>query len=184
VVDLRPEDDFARAHVPGTLSIGVSSRRFNSHIGWFVDYNRPFYFIAPAAQAVPDILAALRAIGVDDIPGYFLPDVVTQGAVASLPRITTPELAQRMQGSDLLLLDVRGRAEYAEGHIDGALNIPMGHIPQRLDTIPHDRPVITYCASGYRSQAAASLLRARGYDNVTNLHADQAEWVGLLPVRA
>jgi hydroxyacylglutathione hydrolase len=66
-------------------------------------------------------------------------------------------------------------------HISGALNIPVGHLPRRLAEIPRDKPLVVYCASGYRSQVAASWLRAHGYAQVTNLPSGKASWSAQLP---
>ena len=82
-----------------------------------------------------------------------------------------------------MIVDVRGRSEYRDEHIDGAHNIPLGFLPQHLDRIPHDHTVVVQCASGYRSQIAASLLHARGFNNVVNLNDDQATWRKLLTTK-
>lgn len=182
VVDLRDADAYAQAHVPGTVSIPATSASFTTHIGWLVDYSQPFYFIVPDADALPGVLAALRAIGIDEIGGYFLPDVVMQGAADGLPRLNVPELAQRIRANGLVIVDVRGRSEYAKQHISGALNIPVGHIPRRLNEIPRDCTVITQCATGYRSQIAASLLRSYGYNNVMSLDDSEQAWARALAV--
>ncbi|MEZ4732126.1 MAG: rhodanese-like domain-containing protein [Caldilineaceae bacterium] len=65
-----------------------------------------------------------------------------------------------------LLIDVREESEYAEGHISGAINIPIRTLAQNLDKIPTDQPVMVYCASGHRAGMATSALHALGYGNV------------------
>jgi rhodanese-related sulfurtransferase len=67
------------------------------------------------------------------------------------------------------LLDVRSPEEYSAGHIDGAVNIPVGELSQRLGELPRDRGVVVYCQSGMRSARAASVLREAGFSNVHNL---------------
>lgn len=62
------------------------------------------------------------------------------------------------------LLDVRTAQEFAAGHLDGAVNIPVDQVEARLPEIPRDRPVVVYCRSGARSRNAASVLRRSGYD--------------------
>lgn len=69
-----------------------------------------------------------------------------------------------------LVIDVRSPEEYAEGHLQGAINIPHGEIGERLDEVgPSERDVIVYCASGVRSSWAASTLRDAGYTHVHDL---------------
>jgi adenylyltransferase/sulfurtransferase len=65
-------------------------------------------------------------------------------------------------GTSFFLLDCREPSEYQTAHIDGATLIPMREIPQKLDTIPKDQPVVVYCHSGMRSFSAASWLKRQG----------------------
>ncbi len=70
------------------------------------------------------------------------------------------------------LLDVRTEGEFAAGHLEGALNVPVHELPASLKKVgPKDRPVVVYCASGARSAVAARLLRANGWKSVRNLGA-------------
>lgn len=182
VIDLRDEDTFAAGHVPGTVNIPDTSSKFSTYVGWLVDYDAPLYFIAPAQEKVNTIITALRAIGIDHTPGYFLPETIVPIATEQLTRIQVPELAERQKQNKLVVLDVRGKSEYENQHIADALHMPLGYIPQRLDKIPHDRTIVTQCASGYRSAIAASLLRKYGYTDVVNLDADEVDWAEALPV--
>ena len=71
--------------------------------------------------------------------------------------------------ADHLLIDVRTPQEFASGHIDGAINIPLDQIGRRLSEIPKDRQVVLYCRSGNRSNQAAGLLKSAGYNNILDL---------------
>ena len=178
VIDLRAAEEYRQASLPGTLNIPSVGGNFITYIGWFVDYNHPLYLILPDVAALGEILTALRAIGVDNVAGYAGPDVLADVAAESnvMPVINAQELAARQPQNGLMIVDVRGRNEYREEHIVGAHNIPLGYLPQQLDQLPHDHTIVVQCASGYRSQIAASLLRAKGFDNVVNLQADRAQW--------
>ena len=178
VLDLRDRQAFAAAHVPGTLNIPADDNGFVTYAGWFVDYNAPLYFIAPADRA-PAILDGLRSIGVDNVPTWFAPDVVS-GATESLPLIDAPSLAARLPQNGIMVLDVRGKTEHHERRIAGARNIPLGYLPRHLDDLPRDRAIVTHCASGFRSQIAASLLRRHGFDQVMNLDAGTEAWAAAL----
>ena len=68
-----------------------------------------------------------------------------------------------------MLLDVRSAAEFRPGHLPGALNIPHTELRQRLGEIPRDRPLLVYCASGFRSYLALRLLRQSGWPDVRSL---------------
>lgn len=180
VVDLRPRAAYAQAHVPGVLSVPADNNTFSTYVGWLVNYQRPLYLLASDEAAVAGLLVDLRAIGIDYIPGYFTPAVL-QSQTSALPVISAQELAERLPRNGLTILDVRGQTEYAECHIVGAQHIPLGYLAQHLSELPHDRTVVTQCATGYRSQIAASLLRARGFTNVISLAEGMNTWGNLLP---
>jgi hydroxyacylglutathione hydrolase len=181
VVDLRPAAAYAEGHLPGTLSIPATHRSFSTYVGWFADYDRPLYFITPSLAEAAGIITALQSIGIDHIPGYFAPDALRE-ARSQLPMISAAALAERLPLNDLLVLDVRGRNEFASGHIHGAQNIPLGHLPQRLAELPRNRTIVTQCATGYRSHIAASWLRAHGYGDVMSLNDNLEQWSQRVPV--
>jgi hydroxyacylglutathione hydrolase len=175
VVDLRPQAEYAAGHLPGSLSVPMSTAMYSTYIGWFVDYSRPTYLILPEGADLDQILTTLRFIGIDDIPGY-LPAAALGEGLTALPSVTVAELAEALGRGDSQILDVRGQSEWDEVHLPGALHIPLGFLPKHLDTIARDRPVLVHCASGYRSQIATSLLRRLGFANVATLVDPSARW--------
>ncbi len=181
VFDLRNRGQFAWGHVPGTVNVPADSNSWITYVGWLVDYERPVYLVLPSVDAEAQILTDLRSIGVDYVPGYFSPEAVAHNAQA-LPVITARELVRRLPQNSITLLDVRGRSEYMERHVQGATHIPLGYLPEHLAEIPRDGLVVTHCASGYRSQIAASLLQAAGFDNVIALNEGEEVWAQMLPV--
>ncbi|MDQ7026898.1 MAG: rhodanese-like domain-containing protein [Anaerolineae bacterium] len=68
-----------------------------------------------------------------------------------------------------LLIDVRTRQEYAEGFIEGSINIPVEELASRLSEVPQDIPVVVYCRSGNRSARAATILVENNYGEVYDL---------------
>ncbi len=170
VIDCRA--DGTNAHVPGALHIAPDDQ-FSTYAGWFVDYDAPTYLIA-APEQVAGLVRDLRAIGVDDLPGYFPPGEVEYLSV-DLPKIGVAEAAKRIEAG-ALLLDVRSASEYAEKHIDGAQQSFYGRLPQQLDDLPRDRSIVIQCASGTRSQIAASLLMRHGFTQFTQLEGGIEAW--------
>ncbi|GAA6743668.1 rhodanese-like domain-containing protein [Thermus antranikianii] len=86
----------------------------------------------------------------------------------SYQNIGPQELYQAVdQGA--VVVDVRTPQEFAEGHVPGAINLPVEAIPQWADTLPKDKPVYLYCRSGNRSRQAAEYLKRKGYTNLYNL---------------
>ena len=80
------------------------------------------------------------------------------------------------QGDDAVVLDVRDRHEWRAGHIPGVPNIPLGELPDRMDEIPEGRPLVLHCQGGGRSAIAASVLQAKGIENVINLVGGFGAW--------
>ena len=78
-----------------------------------------------------------------------------------------------------VVIDVREPHEFAEGHVNGALNIPPAALmagAEELDSIPKDANIIVYCRSGSRSNVASHILEGLGYQNITNgINKDQVE---------
>lgn len=179
VFDLRNQEDFAEMFVPGTVNVPASSTGYINYIGWFVDYAQPTYFVVPQAEDANDVTTVLRSIGVDLVPGYFTPEALAKLPTETLKPFTPAELVGKLD--EVMVLDVRGATEYRDERIPGAVNIPLGYLPKQLDQLPKDQPIITQCASGYRSQVAASLLRKHGFENVTNLDGGIEAWREVAP---
>ena len=76
------------------------------------------------------------------------------------------------------LVDVREVQEFKQGHIAGAVNIPLSQIERRLNEIPKDKPVYLYCRSGMRSKQAAKLLSRHGYNEISQLNGGISVWDG------
>lgn len=109
--------------------------------------------------------------------------LVASAAVAGEPavaRLVSQEaLLARQEQNDqaLLVLDVRTPGEFAEGHIDGAINIPYDQLHARLADVPRDKDIVLYCRTGRRSDIAAGVLLDNGYTRVSHLEGDIKAWV-------
>jgi hydroxyacylglutathione hydrolase len=93
--------------------------------------------------------------------------------------MTTAELAERLGNGGsgaVTVLDVRERGEWEAGHIAGAVNVPLGHLTDRVAELERERPLVLHCQSGGRSSVAASVLRAHGFSNVINLADGFTGW--------
>jgi len=108
----------------------------------------------------------------------------TAAAAQPAPRIVSmaqvsPDALVKMQAekdSRVFLLDVRNPAEFAEGHVPGAVNIPYDQVASRLGEIPKDDEVVLYCHSGRRAGLAAETLAANGYTKLAHLEGDMRGW--------
>jgi hydroxyacylglutathione hydrolase len=100
---------------------------------------------------------------------------VSHGAGVSR-QISAADLAERLRAGEVAVVDVRERSEFASGRVPGAMNIPVGHLATRIEALPRDRQVVLHCQSGARSVIAASVLAARGFDNIVDLAGGMNAW--------
>ena len=123
----------------------------------------------------------LGRIGFDRVIGYVADPYVVmfenQGDVEVASRLTVPVLDERIADvPSLQVVDVRNPGEAAGGMIANAVNIPVGQLPDRLGELDPRKPTVVYCAGGYRSSVAASLLRQSGFEDVSDLLGGYNAW--------
>jgi rhodanese-related sulfurtransferase len=134
--------------------------------------------------------AAMRLgrIGFDHVAGYLdrglfslemRPDLMR-----TTDRLSAQLAAERLDSSEPpLVVDVRTPREHASGYIGASVSVPLNHLGERVDSFPKDRPLLVYCAGGYRSSIAASLLQRLGFTDVSEIAGGIAAWeAAQLPV--
>lgn len=94
----------------------------------------------------------------------------------SYTNVSADDLYAQLGRNDVLIVDVRTPAEYAEGHIAGAVNHPLQTIETWYKDLPKDKPVYLYCHSGNRSQQAAEFLKKKGFSNIYNERGGILAW--------
>jgi hydroxyacylglutathione hydrolase len=174
VVDARAPAAHAAAHVPGSLSVPVGSS-FGTWLGWVVDHDRPLVLVVDDVADLDELQRQAFRIGHESIVGHLAGGFETWLAAGrpseSNGVVTADGLARILAtagGPDRpLVIDVRQAAEYEAGHVPAAIHIGAGSLPDRLDALPRDRPIVTTCASGYRASVASSILRSAGFTDVT-----------------
>jgi glyoxylase-like metal-dependent hydrolase (beta-lactamase superfamily II)/rhodanese-related sulfurtransferase len=161
VVDLRHRTAFAAGHVPGSLNFGIDGS-FATYVGWLVDWGTPITLLGSTREEVATAQRELVRIGIER-PAGAASGRPEQWAteLASFPTATFAELSTVRHHRPVTVLDVRRGSEHAEGHIEGAVHIPIHELPRRTGEIPGEE-VWVHCASGYRASVAASLLDAAG----------------------
>ncbi len=180
VIDMRPASEFAMGAVPGTLNVPMNGS-FTTWMGWLVPYDQDFYLIGDP-NTLDTAVRDLAMIGLDRIGGWFDPAAVAEWAAAAdhplsqIPQIAAQDLADSLRNGGVTLVDVRNDNEWAAGHIAGAQHIPLGRLPDRLDEVSRDKPIVLQCAGGARSMIGASLLRSHGFERVINLTGGYGAW--------
>ncbi len=173
IIDGRPAELFASGHLRGAVNVGLDGR-FAEYAG---DVLQPGQSVIVVTEPGRENEARIRLarIGFDHVIGA-LPDIDRvlmehPELAVRAPRVTASEVdAWRRTDPDLQIVDVRNPGEVAAGAIEGAVNLPLPQLLDRLDDLDPERPTIVYCAGGYRSATAASLLRARGFGTVADIY--------------
>jgi glyoxylase-like metal-dependent hydrolase (beta-lactamase superfamily II)/rhodanese-related sulfurtransferase len=179
VVDTRDAADFAAGHLRGSINVGLGGR-FAEYAGDVVDPSQPIILVTePGSEQEAKV--RLARIGLDRIEGALGDPLAAfadhPDAVDGASRLTASELRQRLDALDgVQLVDVRNPNETDDGTLPGAALIPIARLTQRIGELDPTRPVVAYCASGYRSSAAASVLRAGGFTDVSDLLGGYAAW--------
>ena len=172
VVDARDPEVFAAGHIPGSFGIGLGDT-FGTWVGSVVPADRELILVLTHDDDVASALAQLRRAGYDRVAGYLVGGFDAWQAngndIARLDTRTADDLASQIASGAVRVLDVREANEWRAGHIAGAIHIPGGALPRRLDEVPSDRPLAVVCAGGYRSTVAASVLERAGRDHLINM---------------
>jgi hydroxyacylglutathione hydrolase len=180
VVDTRQAATFKRGGIPGTINI-PANRAFTTWAGSLLSYDEDFFLITDQAgdEAVDQLARDLFGIGLDRLAGYFGPEALeswpAEDGFQVIPDLTLDEAKAGVR-SGATLLDVRGEDEWRAGHVPGSVNVPTGKLDQQASDLPRGRPIIVHCQTGARAAIAASLLKARGFDDVRVFPGGYAEW--------
>ncbi len=186
-LDVRPAEQFAAAHVPGSINIALAGQ-FASWAGAVLGTRVHPVLIGEASEQISEARMRLARVGIEELPGYL--DGGIEGwrrawfPVAQLTQITVQELSTRLQSGGLQVLDVRREGEWQAGHIDGVDWYPLDRFKAALPQLERTGPIAVHCKSGYRSMIACSLLQKAGY-NVINVIGGFDAWEqAKLPVAA
>jgi glyoxylase-like metal-dependent hydrolase (beta-lactamase superfamily II)/rhodanese-related sulfurtransferase len=190
ILDTRDAPTFAAGHLPGALNVPADGR-FAETAGMVLTGDQEIILITPDERQ-NEVAVRLARIGFDQVAGY-LPDpeatLLTHAAtVQHASRLTATDLAALLPAGDAaaaapdaapVVLDVRNISERDGGFIAGSIHIPLAELRRRIDELPTGQPVVTYCAGGWRSSVAASLLRHNGFTDVSDLLGGYAAWQSL-----
>lgn len=179
LVDGRAPEEFALGHLKGAVNIGLEGR-YAEFAGSVVKPEDDIILVTDPERELEG-KNRLGRIGFDRVIGYlkdpFAVMFANRDDVEVASRLTTSALGERIADvPELQLVDVRNPGEAEAGMIADAVNIPVGQLPDRLAELDRHRPTVVYCAGGYRSSMAASLLRKNGFDDVSDLLGGYNAW--------
>jgi glyoxylase-like metal-dependent hydrolase (beta-lactamase superfamily II)/rhodanese-related sulfurtransferase len=185
-LDVRPMDQFAAGHVPGSVNIALSGQ-FASWAGSVLGLKAKLVLVAETQEKVDEARLRLARVGIEDVHGFLAGGVAAWKdvglPVAQVSQLTAEELAGRLKVGGLEVLDVRREGEFEAAHIAEADLWPLDNFRATLPKIEKDTPLAVHCKSGYRSMVACSLLQRAGFSNVTNVIGGFDAWqAAQLPV--
>jgi hydroxyacylglutathione hydrolase len=188
ILDTRDPEEFGAAHLAGSINIGLGGQ-YATWAGTMLDRAHPIVIIAAPGRE-NESAVRLGRIGFDHLAGYLQNGLQSLESrpelVAFIERMSPQFVAELFAGSDPpLAVDVRGPREREQKHIEGSLSVPLNHLVEELKALPKDRALLVYCAGGYRSSIAASVLKASGFRSVGEIAGGIAAWESAtLPVRS
>lgn len=186
ILDTRDPNEFAAAHLTGSINIGLGGQ-FATWAGTVLDRNHPIAIIADPGRE-KESATRLGRIGFDHIVGYLKDGLESLTArpelISFTERLSAPYAAELIAVNEPpVVVDVRAPREREQKHILGSVSLPLNHLTQNLKQLPRNRPLLIYCAGGYRSSIAASLLRRNGFDSVGEIAGGITAWeAAKLPV--
>jgi len=173
-VDTRPAAQFAEGFVPGSIFIGLEGR-FAEWAGSLLPFEQPIVLVTENG-AEEETIVRLARVGFSKMAGYleggFEAWKKSGEEMDLVIEVEADELAMDLPfDENLLVLDVRRPAEYADGHVKDARNIPLNELtdPATMADIEEEQNVYVHCAGGYRSMIAVSLLKRQGIHNLRNV---------------
>ena len=177
LIDTRNKVDFAAGFVPDSINI-QGNNAFATWMGWFVNYQEKFMLVASDEQ-IEDLTRKLMRIGLDNVLGY-ISDVNTLDIeLQKADIIGIEEFKTYLHRDDIQVIDLRNDTEYKAGHVEGVPQIFIGTLPENLEKISKDKPLVIHCQSGDRATIGYSLLKKFGFKNVKNYSGSINEWIKL-----
>ncbi|HEX5652029.1 MAG TPA: rhodanese-like domain-containing protein [Chitinophagaceae bacterium] len=174
ILDTRPSGEFIRGFVPGSVSIGLEGR-FAEWAGSLLPFNTPLFLVTETGKEKESIVRLAR-VGFSKVAGYldggFKAWEKSGEPIDMIIDIEADELMMDIPfDNKLVVVDVRKPAEFADGHLKQAINIPLNDMndPASIANLDEDQNIYVHCAGGYRSVIATSLLKRQGIHNIRNI---------------
>jgi hydroxyacylglutathione hydrolase len=171
LVDVRTDQQFDDAHIPGAVAIPMLNAGFGSRLAWLADRDQPIVFVGRDDADGRRAGSLAVAVGIRRLAGFLHGGMTSwrqeRRPVERIERLPLADLPQR--AAEVQILDVREQSEWDEGHIPGSTHEPwhdIAGLPAGLDPA---RPVAVLCASGQRAAVAASLVQRHGAQHVIHV---------------
>ncbi len=172
ILDVRNENDFAKGHIPNSIFIGINGT-FAPWVGALIlDFKQPILLITPEDKE-EETIKRLARVGYDATIGYLDGGIESwekAGFELDTVNCISAETLEDKLKENIVVFDVRKPGEFTAEHLNEAPSTPLDFLNDHLSEFPKEKEFYLFCAGGYRSMIAASILKARGYDNVINVN--------------
>jgi len=173
ILDTRDAQVFSEGFIPNSINIGIDGN-FAPWVGALIPDIKQQILVITDKEREEEVITRLARVGFDHCIGYleggFQSWKNAGMEIDQIERVTIKQLADiRKVNPHALVFDIRKQSEYLSEHMLDAQNTPLDTINESISSIPKDKPVYIHCAGGYRSMIFASILRARGYDNLVDV---------------
>jgi len=172
MLDVRHENDFVKAHIPGSIFIGIQGN-FAPWVGaLLMNVSQPILLIVPEGRE-QEAITRLSRVGFDHVLGYLNGGIAAWEQAGfqtdSIESVSPEVFAASMAKEKKIVVDARKPGEYNAEHVQDAINIPLDTINSHLSEVPKDDVFYLHCLGGYRSVIMGSILKARGFHNLINV---------------
>ncbi len=172
VLDTRSPQEFAKAHIPNSIFIGIDGS-FAPWVGALIpDLEQPIVFISEEGRE-GEVVTRLSRVGYDNTLGYLKGGIAAWEdagkATDSVISIDATEFEEAYKKGTVDVLDVRKPSEFEAEHVKDAVNFPLDFISENMHEVSEGTTYHVHCAGGYRSIIAASILKSRGYHNLVDI---------------
>ena len=175
-LDVRHGKKFGAGHIPNSYGIRVDAP-LTTWAGWLIPFGSRLVLVGESTDQIVAATRQLIRIGYDDLVGSLDGGIeawAREFPVETIPSMDPQELREQL--GEVMLIDVRQRSEWDEGHIQGAIHFEGGRVAWEELPFPHDKPLAIQCSSGNRSMSVSSVLRRRGYSNVIQVEGGIKKW--------
>ena len=172
MLDVRDPEIFAQGFIPNSINIGLNGN-FAQWVGELIPSVQQEILLITEPGKEEEAITRLSRVGYDGVIGFLKGGFdawrTSDKEIDTVNRISAETLAAMVKEDAVLLFDVRKKSEYDSQHVIGATNVPLNELNQHLAEIPKDKALVLHCAGGYRSMIASSMLKQRGWDQITDV---------------
>ena len=170
ILDVRSGNDFERGFIKGSINITKTFQSFATWVGAVIPFNKNIIIVCYPGEE-EEVISRLARVGYENVLGIIIDfDAISPNKINKINSIHPKEMVSS-NFSDAIFLDVRKPIELETvGKVDGAINIRLQELSDNLSNLDPEKKYLVYCAGGYRSMIASSILKSNSFNSVYNIY--------------